>query len=62
MKNQKNSEIQKTLEQIRDLLIMQLSKSGSKSDDIGKTIGFDGSTIRHILAGTKSKRAKRNEK
>lgn len=61
MKNQKNNETQKTLEQIRDLLIMQLSKSGVKSDEIGKTIGLDGSTVRHILAGTKAKRAKKHE-
>ncbi len=53
--------IEKLLEEIKSLIILQLSKSNIKSEEIGKVLGTDGSTIRHILAGTKHKR-KKNEK
>jgi len=51
---------EKFLEDIRNLIILQLSKSKIGSEEIGKIIGIDASSVRHILAGTKHKR-KKNE-
>ncbi|MBS3104191.1 hypothetical protein J4222_04470 [Candidatus Woesearchaeota archaeon] len=48
--------VEKLLEQIKSLMILQMSKSNIKSEEIGKVLGTDGSNIRHILAGTKHKR------
>ena len=60
MKQEEKTE--KLLEDIRNLLIFQLTKSNVKSEEIGKVLGIDSSTIRHILAGTKHKKKKNGKK
>ena len=45
-----NNKIEKLLENIKNLLILQLSKSEVKSEEIGKISGIDESSVRHILA------------
>jgi len=47
------------LEEIRSLLVIIASKSGAKSDEIGKALGVGGSRIRNILTGVGKKK---NEK
>ena len=42
---------EKLLEDIRSLLILQLSKSGVKSEEIGKPLKVKGSQIRKICSG-----------
>jgi len=53
-----NDKTERLLEEIKNLLILQLSKSEVKSEEIGKILGIDGSSVRHILAGTKHKKKK----
>jgi len=43
------------LEAIKRLLILALLRDGVKSEDIGKTIGMDGSSIRHLIPVRKIK-------
>lgn len=50
--------IERLLEDVKALLILQLTKLNVKSEEIGKVLGVDGSTIRHILVGTKRKQKK----
>lgn len=58
MEKKMSDKTEKLLENIRDLLILQLSKTKVTSEEIGKIIGMDSSSVRHILAGTKHKRKK----
>ena len=44
---------------IRDLLILNASVSGAKSEDIGKCMGVGGSRIRNILTGVGKKKSKK---
>lgn len=53
---------EKILEEIRNLLILQLTKSEVKSDEIGKVLGVDSSRIRQIVSGSKYKQKKSNDK
>ena len=53
---------EKILEEIRNLIILQLTKSEVKSEEIGKILGIDSSSVRHIIAGTKYKKKKNNGK
>jgi len=48
--------IVKNLEAIKKLLIQDLLVKGVTSEDIGKTIGLDGSTIRHMVKLGKAKK------
>jgi predicted ArsR family transcriptional regulator len=41
----------KLLEDIRSLIILQLSQSGVTSEDIGKALGVKGAQIRKIRSG-----------
>jgi len=50
METKMNNKIEKLLENIKNLLILQLSKSEVKSEEIGKISGIDESSVRHILA------------
>jgi len=52
---------EKLLEDIRNLLILQLTGTKVNSEEIGKVLGIDGSSVRHILAGTKHKKRRNNE-
>jgi len=42
---------EKLLEDIKSLLILQASKAGVSSEEIGKCLGVGGSRIRNILTG-----------
>lgn len=58
---EKYDKLERLMEDVKSLLILQLVKSGLKSEEIGKCLGVDGSTIRHIIGGTK-KKSKKNGK
>jgi Mn-dependent DtxR family transcriptional regulator len=61
MEKKMSDKTEKLLEDIRNLLVLHLSKAKVNSEEIGKIIGIDSSSVRHILAGTKHKR-KKNDK
>jgi len=42
------------LEKVQNLLILIATKSGAKSDEIGKVLGVDASVPRKILAGLRA--------
>jgi len=52
----------KELVAIKKLLILYLLKQGLTSEDLGKTLGIDSSTVRHMVSikSKKSRRGKRN--
>ena len=50
MERKMNDKTERLLEEIKNLLILQLSKSEVKSEEIGKISGIDESSVRHILA------------
>lgn len=61
MEEKMNDKTEKLLEEIRNLLVLQLTRSDVKSDEIGKILGIDSSSVRHILAGTKHKKNDKTE-
>ena len=48
--------IEKLLEDIRSLLILSLTKSGTTSEEIGKVLGVKGAQVRKIRSGLHKKR------
>ena len=44
------------LEDIKKLLMLQLVMNGTTSEEIGKALGLDSSTVRHMISFKKSKK------
>jgi len=50
VKEKRKQDIQRTLEEIKKLLILQLIINGVTSGDIARVLGIDSSTIRHMVS------------
>ena len=49
MKKASETEELRRLDDIRRLLMLQLLRDGATSAEIGKALGVDGSTVRHLI-------------
>lgn len=47
------------LDDIRKLLMLLAIKAGATSDEIGRTLGLDSSTVRHLMAARVAKSGRR---
>lgn len=54
--------IEYLLKDIRSLLILQLIKSGTTSEEIGKCLGIKGSRVRQIACGLNTNKSKKEAK
>lgn len=53
-----SEKIEKLLSEIKTLLILQLTRQGMTSEEIGKSLGVGGSMIRNIVTGASKKNGK----